>query len=337
LAERSRNKFGVIYNAREPFETLRAVQVADKGGFSLAGTYDSHFIWQEPWVYFTLWSQNTKRISIGPFVTNPVTRHITVTSSIASTLCSMIGERVFIGIGRGDSAVRTMGKKPSDLAQLEESIKILRSLTSGEPVEIDGTEVKLPWARYRVPIYVAAYGPKALELAGRVGDGVILQIADPDIIRWSLQWVRKGAGEAGRSLDGFEVISAAAWYISKDRKKGRNEIRWFPAMVSNHVLDLLRRYPKDQLPKSLVEGMEKRGVYDYWEHAKPTAHHLDFVTDEMIDSFGILGTPEEAVSKLETLWKAGVTNATSYTLSPDFLEQTRVISEGIVSKYVGRP
>ena len=79
--------------------------------------------------------------------------------------------------------------------------------------------------------------------------------------------------------------------------------------------------------------MEKRGAYDYWEHARPTAHHLDFVTDEMIDSFGILGTPEEAVSKLETLWKAGVTIASSYTLSPDFLDQTRVIAKGIVSKY----
>jgi probable F420-dependent oxidoreductase len=333
LAKRLRKKFGVIYNAREPFETLKAVMVADQGGFALAGTYDSHFIWQEPWVYFTLWSQNTKRISVGPFVTNPITRHITVTSSIAATLCSIMGERVFIGIGRGDSAVRTMGMKPSDLSRLENSIKTIRSLVSGQPVDIDGTEVKLPWSKYTVPIYVAAYGPKALELAGRVGDGVILQIADPDIIEWSLKWVKKGAQEARRNLDGFEVISAAAWYISKDRAKGRKEIRWFPAMVSNHVLDLLRRYPKDQLPKSLVEGMERRGIYDYWEHAKPTAHHLDFVTDEMIDNFGVLGTPEEAVSKLETLWKAGVTNATSYTLSADFLDQTRIIARGIVSKY----
>jgi probable F420-dependent oxidoreductase len=326
-------KFGVIYNAREPFETLKAVQIADRAGMDLAGTYDSHFIWQEPWTYYAMWGLNTKQIKIGPFVTNPLTRHITVTSSLAGTFDLIMGERVYIGIGRGDSAVRTMGKKPASLETLEQSIKILRSLTLGQPTKIRGTEVKLPWSKYRVPIYVAAYGPRALELAGRVGDGVILQIADPEVIRWSLGWVKKGAESAGRNLDSFEVISAAAWYISGDIEKARKEIRWFPAMVSNHSLDLMKKYPKEQLPPSLVEGMEKRGTYNYWEHARSTAHHLDFVTNEMIDGFSIIGTPEKAISKLESLWKAGVTNATAYVLSSDFVDQTKIISEGIVSKY----
>jgi alkanesulfonate monooxygenase SsuD/methylene tetrahydromethanopterin reductase-like flavin-dependent oxidoreductase (luciferase family) len=219
-----KENFGVIYNARQPFETLKAVQIADKAGIDLAGTYDSHFIWQEPWVYYTLWGLNTKQIRIGPFVTNPLTRHITVTSSLAGTLDSVIGERMFIGIGRGDSAVRTMGKKPASLETLERSVEILRRMTSGQPAKVGGTEVKLPWAKYKVPIYVAAYGPKALELAGRVGDGVILQIADPDVIRWSLDYVKKGARGAGKDLTGFEVISAAAWYVSSDLEKARNTL-----------------------------------------------------------------------------------------------------------------
>jgi alkanesulfonate monooxygenase SsuD/methylene tetrahydromethanopterin reductase-like flavin-dependent oxidoreductase (luciferase family) len=129
------------------------------------------------------------------------------------------------------------------------------------------------------------------------------------------------------------VISASAWYISSDIEKARREVRWFPAMVSNHAVDLLQKYPPEELPRSLIEGMEKRGEYDYWEHARPDAHHLGFVTDDMIDRFSVIGTPEQAVSRLEELWKAGVTNAVSYVLSPDYYVQTETISNRIVSKY----
>ena len=178
-----RQEFGVICNAREPHETLKAVQLIDRAGVDMAGTYDSHFIWEEPWVFYSMWATNTKQIRMGPFVTNPLTRHITVTASLAATLDSVMKEdRVFLGLGRGDSAVRTMGKKPASLAELEQSVKTFKTLTSGGKVMIDGTEVSLPWAKYRVPVYVAAYGPKALELAGRVGDGVILQIADAALV-----------------------------------------------------------------------------------------------------------------------------------------------------------
>ncbi len=325
--------FGVVYNARQPFETLEAVKLADKSGFKIAGTFDSHFIWQEPWIYYSIWAVNTKRINIGPLVTNPLTRHVTVTASLAATLHTVMSGRTFLGIGRGDSAVRTMVQKPATLERLERSVKIIRSLTSGETVDVEGAEVRLPWAKFKIPIYIAAYGPKALQLAGRVADGVILQIADPDVIKWSLEWVRKGANSAGRDMRNFEVISAAAWDITSDKSKARREVRWFPAMVSNHVLDLFSKYPKDKLPKSLIAGMEKRGSYDYWEHARKTAHHLDFVTDEMIDGFSVIGTPDEAHAKLEELWKAGVTTAVAYLLSDDFHGQTKAIGEKIVSGY----
>jgi probable F420-dependent oxidoreductase len=326
-------KFGIVLNARLPFDTLKAVQIADQNGFNIAATYDSHFLWQEAWIHYTLWGLHTKRVKIGPFVTNPITRHITVTASLAATLCDITGGRVFIGIGRGDSAVRTMKKKPSSLDDLGGSVQVLRKLIKGQKAQVDGADVYIPWAKWDVPIYIAAYGPKALELAGKVGDGVILQIADPEVIRWSLKWVKKGADEVGRSLDGFEVISAAAWYLSEDLEKAKKETRWFPAMVSNHALDLMRRYPKEELPQSLVIGMEKRGQYDYWEHARKDARHLDFVTDDMIERFGIIGTSERFVERLEELEKAGVTIAVSYTLSEDFIEQTKLIAEKVVFRY----
>ncbi len=324
-------KFGVIYNARNPAETLRSVQIADSANMWLAGTYDSHFLWQEPWIHYATWAISTRNIHIGPFVTNPLTRHITVTASAAATLSVVSQNRAFIGLGRGDSAVRTMKKSPASLDVLESSIQRLRRLTSGEPVLIDGAEVRIPWANERVPIYVAAYGPKALELAGRVGDGVILQIADPQVIKWSLERVRRGAKAIGRKLENFEVISASAWCIDSDITRARKETKWFPAMVSNHAIDLLAKYPREELPESLVKGMERRGGYDYWEHARKDAHHLDFVTDEMIDQFSVIGSVSSVLQRIEELRSVGVTAAVAYLLGDDYENQTSQMAKKVVS------
>lgn len=329
----SKLKFGVIYNARTPFDTLKAVQLADSEGVWLAGTYDSHFLWQEPWVHYAAWAVNTKSIHIGPFVTNPLTRHITVTASAAATLAVFSGNRAFVGLGRGDSAVRTMQKKPADLSTLESSVKIIGKLSAGETAKVDGADVKIPWASRRVPVYVAAYGPKALQLAGKVGDGVILQIADAEVIEWSLKWVRKGAESVGRSLDNFEVISAAAWCLDEELGHARSEVRWFPAMVSNHAVDLLSKYPKEELPPSLIGGMEDRGSYDYWEHARKDAHHLGFVTDDMIDRFSIIGDSKSAIERLDELKRVGVTTAVAYLLGDDFHLQTKRMTQKIVPHY----
>ncbi|MEM3857572.1 MAG: LLM class flavin-dependent oxidoreductase, partial [Thermoprotei archaeon] len=224
----------------------------------------------------------------------------------------------------------TMKKTPADLRTLEKGVEALRKLTGGDTVVIDGAEVRIPWSSQRVPVYVAAYGPKALKLAGRVGDGVILQIADAEVIKWSLEWVKKGAQEAGRSLDGFEVISAAAWCLGENIKHAREEVRWFPAMVSNHALDLMAKYPKEKLPPSLIKGMESRGSYDYWEHARKDAHHLGFVTEDMIDRFSIIGSVSDAVSRLKELEKVGVTTAVAYLLGDDFAEQTRRLTRELM-------
>ncbi len=134
-------------------------------------------------------------------------------------------------------------------------------------------------------------------------------------------------------LSGFEVISASSWYYGKDPQKARREVRWFPGIVSNHALDLIRTYPKEVLPPTLIAGMEARGSYDYWEHANKDAHDLDFVTDDMIDRFCVIGSAESMITRLEELWKAGVTMAVAYAFSEDYYEQTKLIAEGVVSRY----
>ena len=147
---------------------------------------------------------------LGTCVTNPATRDITVTASALATLNEITGGRMDLGIGRGDSARRVMGKKPTTVAYLEECCRVVRALTAGEKIELDGTEIQMPWVTHGpVPIWVAGYGPMALAAAGRVADGIILQLADPDIIRWCMGFVRAAAEEAGRDPDAIEVMAAA--------------------------------------------------------------------------------------------------------------------------------
>ena len=221
-----------------------------------------------------------------------------------------------LGIGRGDSARRVMGKKPTTVAYMEECCRIVRSLTAGEKITLDGTDIQMPWATHGpVPIWVAGYGPMALAAAGRVADGIILQLADPDIIRWCMGFVRAAAEEAGRDPDAIEVMAAAPAYVSDDVAAARDKVRWFPALVSNHVVDLINKYPKDELPEALWRYVEKREGYDYLHHAEVGSDNADFVSDEITDEFAIVGPVSAQRERLEQLRDAGVTQFNIYLMN----------------------
>src|SRR6202162_985475 len=171
---------------------------AEASGFEYGWIFDSHVLWLEPYPMLTLMATNTKKMKLGTCVTNPATRDITVTSSLFATLNLISGGRMQLGIGRGDSSRRVLGKKPVTVAQLEEAIKDFRELTGSKEIDYEDGKARLPWATGGVPpVWVAGYGPKVLELAGRIGDGVILQFADPDLIEWCVSFVKKGAEAAG--------------------------------------------------------------------------------------------------------------------------------------------
>src|SRR5437588_2655602 len=187
--------FGVVLQNDPP--AARVVELARQAellGFSHVWTFDSHLLWQEPYVIYSQILANTRRVTVGPMVTNPATRDWTVTASLFATLNEMYGNRTICGIGRGDSAVRVINGKPVTLAHLRECIEVIRGLANGESVEYKGSNLRFPWnPSSRLPIWVAGYGPKALKLAGEVGDGFILQLADPDIAEWSIKSVRDAA------------------------------------------------------------------------------------------------------------------------------------------------
>jgi probable F420-dependent oxidoreductase len=297
---------------------------AEEAGFEYGWIFDSHVIWKECYPLLTLMAANTRSMHLGTCVTNPAVRDITVTSSLFATLSIISGDRMELGIGRGDSSRRVLGKKPTTLANLEQSIHDFRALCSGNEIEYDGRPARLPWADGGVPrVWVAAYGPKALNLAGRVGDGVILQFADPDLVEWCCGFVKEGAKEAGRDYSKIQIMAAAPVWVSDDMKLARDRVRWFPALVSNHVMDLIARYKPEELPPALTSYVRDRGAYDYLHHCEVGSSNAEFVTDEVVDRFCVLGSPQKQIAKLERLAEAGVTQFNIYLMCGDE-EQTLV-------------
>jgi probable F420-dependent oxidoreductase len=316
-------KFGITLKPEHRFErSVELARRAEANGFAYGWLFDSHVLWREPYPLLTLMGTATERMRLGTCVTNPGTRDVTVTASVLATLNEITNGRMDLGIGRGDSARRVMGKKPLTVAYMEECCRVVRALTAGEPVTLDGTEIQMPWATHGpVPVWVAAYGPKALAAAGRVADGVILQLADPDIIRWCLGFLRRAAEEAGRDPDAIEVMAAAPAYVSDDVGLARDKVRWFPALVSNHVVDLINRYPKDDLPEALWKYVEGREGYDYHHHAEVGSDNARFVSDEITDRFALIGPSSAHRERLAELREAGVTQLNIYLMNGNEEEQ----------------
>jgi probable F420-dependent oxidoreductase len=234
-----------------------------------------------------------------------------------ATLNEISGGRMVLGMGRGDSARRVIGKPPVTVERMEEACRTIRDLAEGREVDYEGTPTQLKWASGTLPIWVAAYGPKALRCAGRVADGLIMQLADPYIVEWSLQYVREGAEEAGRRFEDIQIMSAAPAYVTDDLEHARDQVRWFPALVSNHVVDLVQRYRTTELPQELTDFIEAREHYDYADHGRAGAEHAEFVTDEVVDRFCVIGPADRCRARLEELAALGVHQFNIYSMVDD--------------------
>jgi probable F420-dependent oxidoreductase len=298
--------FGVVLQNDPP--AARVVELARQAellGFTHVWTFDSHLLWQEPYVVYSQVLANTRKVKVGPMVTNPATRDWTVTASLFATLNEMFGNRTICGIGRGDSAVRVINGKPVTLAELRESIGVIRALANGEQASYKGNLLQFPWSvGSELPVWVAAYGPKALALTGEVADGFILQLADPDITAWSIAAVRKAAADAGRDPSSVTICVAAPAYVTDGTDAGlahgRDQCRWFGGMVGNHGTD------GAAIPQALSDYVAGRKDYDYNSHGKAGNAHTDFVPDDVIDRFCLIGPVEHQVARLQELQNLGV-------------------------------
>jgi len=310
--------------------TVALTRQAEEAGFGYGWLFDSHVLWKEVYPLLTMMALATTRMRLGTCVTNPATREPTVTASVLATLDEISDGRMDLGIGRGDSARRVLGKPPTTMRTLEEAIELIRDLVEGRPHLWEGTEVSLPWTgAWRLPVWLAGYGPMALSMTGRIADGLILQLADPDLIRWMAGMMREAAAEAGRDPASIRIQAAAPAHVAP-REVGRERVRWFPALVGNHVVDLVTKYPREQLPESLTGYIRDRQGYDYLHHAEVGSDNAGFVTDEVVDRFCVLGEPAEHVAKLRELRDAGVDQFNIYLMNGDEEAQLEAYGRDVI-------
>ena len=330
--------FGVTVLPDPPYQRfVELLVLAESRGFEYGWTYDSHVLWQESFPLLTLAAEATTTMKLGHCVTNPGTREPTVLASGYATLHDISNGRMVMGIGRGDSARRYIGQQPVKVAEFERALAMIREFVNGREVNWNEKDLQLKWVRPElpeIPIWVAGYGPKALAVAGRVGDGVIIQLADPQIITWIMDTARKAAEEAGRDPAALKCIVSAPSHISDDIAAARDQVRWFPAMVSNHVMDLVERYGFDsEIPQALTDYVKARKFYDYDDHSRVGAKHGEFVTDEICDRFCVLGTAEQATAKLRELEAAGVDQFNIYLMTQGQEEVLKAYGDEIIPRF----
>jgi len=307
-------------------------KLAEQAGFTHGWVFDSHVLWKEPYVLLTLMAQNSTTLRLGTCVTNPATREPSVTARELAVLQILSKGRMDLGIGRGDSARRVLGKKPTTLDDLEAATNAIRDLCEGRSVNYDGTELKLDWAeRYKLPVWIAGYGPKALAVTGRIADGAIIQLADPSLVKWCVGLLREGTRAAHRAASDVKVMVAAPAHVGP-KADVRERVRWFPALVSNHVVDLVRRYGEQGLPADLTSYVRDRPGYDYKHHAESGSSNAGFVDDESVDRFCVTGEVSEHIEKLHALADAGMSQFNLYLMSGDEERQLEAYGKDVIPK-----
>lgn len=333
--------FGVVLQTNPP--SSRVVEFATRAeqlGFSHGWAFDSHVLWQEPFVIFSRILAETENMIVGPMVTNPGTRDWTVLASLFATLNEMSGGRTVCGMGRGDSALRYIGRKPRTLATTAEATRVIKELVAGRKVTYNDQELQIPWIHegYELPVWMAAYGPKALASTGTHYDGYILQLGDPQIAAWTIGAVKEAAEAAGRDPDTLSICVAAPAYVGDDIAHQRDQVRWFGGMVGNHVHDMVQRYGHDdesKVPKVLADYIKAREGYDYDHHGKAGHPSTTFVPDEIIDRFCVLGPPEAHVERMEELASLGVTQFAVYLMHDDMEATLEAYGTDIIPKVAG--
>ncbi|AJT63462.1 hypothetical protein T261_1777 [Streptomyces lydicus] len=316
--------FGLVLQTDPPASAVvELMKRAEDVGFTHGWTFDSCVLWQEPFVIYSRILAETDRLIVGPIVTNPGTRTWEVTASTFATLNDMYGNRTVCGIGRGDSAMRVAGRKPNTLARISGAIKVIRALGRGDEADLGGTVVRFPWVREgaELPVWMAAYGPKALKMAGEEADGFILQLADPFLTEWMVKAVRDAAVAAGRSVDDVKICVAAPAYVTQDDSPealahAREQCRWFGGMVGNHVADLVEKYGADSgvVPQQLTDYIKAREGYDYAHHGRSDNPDTKFVPDGIVDRFCLIGPVSAHVERLRALRALGVDQFAVYAM-----------------------
>jgi 5,10-methylenetetrahydromethanopterin reductase len=332
-------RFGIVFLPESLATFGDLCREAEVSGFEWVGVADSQSVFHEMYVALTLAALHTSRVRVGPLVTNPQTRHLVVTASAMASVDELSGGRAILGIGSGDSAIYTLGAPPATVAGLEDAVVTLGRLTSGEAVKREARTWQVHRTGRRIPIYLAAEGPRTLELAGRVADGVIVGLGlTPDVIRLSLAAIERGARAAGRSLADVDVWWFAKTNVADARAAAVEPIKMALAASANHAF----RFTLEGkgVPAELHEPI--RGLQrEYNSHHHEIAGAGNAVltdrwglTDFLVDRFAIAGTPAECVAQVRRAMAAGARQFITTSFVPDpraFMRRWRSEVAGVLT------
>jgi 5,10-methylenetetrahydromethanopterin reductase len=317
--------FGVaLGRALKTHEIGDHARVAEESGFSYMGFVDQQNLDRDVYVMMTLAALNTRRIHVGQSVTQPFTYHPSVIANATATVSELSGGRVFLGIGAGGNAVRSMGMKARPMQEFREAVEFIKKYMAGEEAEFKGAKMRSEWVRRPVPIYMACRGPKACELAGELADGVIFTGVHPEIVKWTLELVERGARKAGRDPSKLDVRCIAMCYVAESKEQAFHESAPLAANVtrlytllqtSNPETDDLRRRLERAEP-GIIDEFKR--VHDGWSeayHERTDAPHAHLVTQRVNDFVNLTGTADEICERIVQLGELGVTTIEAATYS----------------------
>jgi 5,10-methylenetetrahydromethanopterin reductase len=284
----------LVVPGADPRGTVDTVRFVEEHGFDGAWIGDSPPLgWADVYATLALCSAATSRITLGPGVTNPITRHSSVTANAMVTLHQLAGGRTALGIGVGDSALRAQGMRPARLETLEDYIGEVRRLCKERKTYI--------------PVYIAASGPKTLRLAGRLADGAIISVGThPSLVKQALAEIAVGAHEVARTPGDIDLLFIAGLAVASTWDEAKREA----APVAARRAKDAQYHPDFFFPADLehlrAEAENVARHYDYKDHMNPDAPHTRFVTDAIADAYTLAGTPDTCAAKLEAMAKVGV-------------------------------
>jgi 5,10-methylenetetrahydromethanopterin reductase len=281
----------------------RARQV-EAWGFDGLLVADSQNLNADVWIELALAGAATDRLALGPGVTNPQTRHPAVTASAALTLQVETGGRAVLGVGRGDSALTQIGRRPVSAAELEHALAVLQAYLRGEEVPLGDGASRIRWVEEagqpKVPLAVAATGPRVIAAAARHAERVDFTVgAEPGRLRWAIETARAAAGDRDVSLGAFLNVA-----VHPDRTIARELVRGSTAIFARFAT---KGAPADGLSKVTRAGIGRLAAdYDDARHGHADAPHARRLEDEFIDRFALVGPADEVIGRLAELAALGI-------------------------------
>lgn len=298
-------------------ELLTLIQDVEAAGFAGAGILDSQLLCRDTYVTMALAATQTSRLTLFPAVTNPLTRHASVLAGAMQTVAELAPGRLKFIIGTGYTSASTIGHKPATLAQMRACVRTVKALLAGDVVDFEGTPGRLGYATGpAIPVLMAASGPKAIELAGEIADGVLLLVGyTPGIVDAVLARLAQGARRSGRRLEDLEIMWAvrtgtASTTAEAQRQARPTAVHWGMLSWGNHWLQHAGiQLPTFAIPQAVRDIYPDLGHAHNWEEAiAATSFVPDDVVAQLCDALGLIGTPEYCAQRIIEMTRVGVTN-----------------------------